>query len=320
MITILQIMVDNVLYRVSQSPKARRLLTPLLRGYLRYTPGIAGKETLWNRVVNPYLAWQSREFVAPTRFGQRLAGNTKDMIQQYIYYFGLWEADLTDWISQQLGPGDTFIDVGANIGYYSLLGSTRVGPSGSVVAIEASPTIFQQLQANLNRNHTANVRSVNMAASDRRGTLQLFRGPAHNGGETSLFQGKGFEPDVAVEAASLAEILQPHEISNARLIKLDIEGAEGAVLPGLMTLLKSGRPDLELIVEFHPQYLTEPGKGVMDLLELVCASGFHAYRMENDYWPLNYLKDGKAKQPSRLKEPIQGEAVVVFSRRDRATL
>lgn len=313
-------MFDHLLYRLSQSPGARRFLTPLARGYLRYAPGMAGKDALWNRVVNPYLAWQSHEFVAPTRFGRRIAGNTQDMIQQYIYYFGLWEPDLSDWISGRLRPGDTFIDVGANIGYYALLASTRVGRSGSVVAIEASPTIFRQLRANLERNRTANIRAVNIAASDRRGKVQLFCGPSHNCGKTSLFREKGLERREEVEAAPLTDILEPHELAGARLIKIDIEGAEGGVLPGLVKWLPSGRADLELIIEFHPQNLTEPGTSAADLLELLRACGFHAYRMVNDYWPLNYLKERKGKRPTPLQSPIEGETVVVFSRQDGAKL
>jgi FkbM family methyltransferase len=308
-------MFDDFLYRLSQSPKSRSFLTSVTRGYLRYVPGTVGKEALWNRVVNPYLAWHSREFVASTRFGQQLAGNTKDMIQQYIYYFGLWEPQLTDWISKQLQPGDTFVDVGANIGYYSLLASKLVGKSGSVAAVEASPTIFRELQANLARNRAANVRCVNLAASDCRGTVPLYRGPDHNFGETSLFHSKGFQPAGDIEAAPLAEILEPREIANARLIKIDVEGAEGMVLPGLMPLLSASRADLELIVEFHPQFLTEPGRGAEDLVKLFKDAGFHAYKMENDYWPLNYLKDPRGKRPVRFDQAIQDETVIVFSRR-----
>ena len=313
-------MLDDFLYRVSRSTTARRILTPVLRGYLRHFPGTAGKEALWNRVVSPYLAWQSYPFVAPTVFGWRLAGDTKDMIQQYLYYFGLWEPELTYWIAGKLRPGDTFIDVGANIGYYSLLASALVGKSGGVTAIEASPAIFQQLRANLARNHVTKVRCVNIAAADRRGTLPLFRGPDHNAGETSLFQGPGFEPDGSVEAAPLAEILEPQEITRARLIKIDVEGAEGGVLPGLLPVLSASHADLELIVEFHPQYLTEPGRTADELVKLVQAAGFQPYRLDNDYWPLSFVKGSKAGTPRRLHTPIEGETVVIFSRRDAETL
>ena len=314
-------MLDDFLYRWSRSAAARRVLTPVVRGYLRYFPGKGGKEALWNRVVNPYLAWQPYRFVAQTVFGHRLAGDTRDMIQQYIYYFGVWEPEMSNWISEQLRPGDVFIDVGANIGYYSLLASALVGESGGVTAVEASPAIFQQLRANLARNRVTNVRCVNLAAADRRGTLPLFRGPDHNAGETSLFQGPGFEPDGTVEAAPLGEILEQSEIARARLIKIDVEGAEGGVLPGLVPLLRSGRADLELIVEFHPQYLTQPGGSADELVNLVCVTGeFHAYRLENDYWPLSYVKGSKAGTPARLRSPIDTETGVVFSRREAETL
>jgi FkbM family methyltransferase len=313
-------MLDNVLYRLSRSATARRMLTPMLRGYLRHFPGTAGKEPLWNRVVNPYLAWQPYQFVAPTVFGQRLAGNTQDMIQQYIYYFGLWEPELSTWIARQLRPGDTFVDVGANIGYYSLLASGLVGDSGRVTAIEASPGIFQQLQANLARNHVTNVRSVNVAAADQRGVLPIFCGPDHNVGQTSLLSRPGLEPAGTIEAAPLSEILERGEIAQARLIKVDVEGAEGRVLPGLLPLLGSTRPDLELIVEFHPQWLTEPGRTADELVERIQAAGFSAYQLENNYWPLSFLQGSTITTPTRLRHSIQEETVVVFSRRDTDTL
>ncbi len=311
-------MFDDWLYRVSRSESTRRVLTPLARSYLRYCPGRAGKEAFWNRVVNPYLAWEPYRFVASTIFGCRLAGNTRDMIQQYIYYFGVWEPELTDWISHHLAPGDGFIDVGANIGYYTLLASALVGDSGQVTAIEASPVIYQQLRANLERNRVTNVRALNVAASDHAGRLPLFRGPEHNSGETSLFQSPGSEPGGTIEAAPLSTILETTEVSRMRLLKVDVEGAEGAVIPGLMPLLKSTRQDVQLVIEFHPQYLTTPGKRAEDLINLICSAGFAPYRLRNEYWPLNYRKQDRANAPERFTGTIEGETVVIFSREDLA--
>ena len=73
--------------------------------------------------MDPYLIWESHPFVAKTIFGMQITGDAKDIIQQYVYYFGVWEPHITSWISSSLRPGDGFIDVGANIGYYSLLAS-----------------------------------------------------------------------------------------------------------------------------------------------------------------------------------------------------
>ena len=311
---------DEFAYRLSKNKAARQIVTPILRTYLRYCPIAAGKEALWTRVVNPYLAWHSRSFVARAVFGSRLAGDTRDMIQQYIYFFGLWERELTAWIASRLSTGDVFIDVGANIGYYSLLASTLVGKAGAIVAIEASPAIFRRLQENIARNGASNVRSVNVAVSDRKGTVQLFRGPDHNAGETSMFAVAGFTPDGAVQSARLEEILDRKELASARLIKIDIEGAERFVVPSIGPLLSSCRDDLELIVEFHPQYLTEPGRGADDLVKLMDASDFHAYRLENSYWPFNGVEHSAQRRPMRLRAPIHGETVIVFSRNDSESL
>lgn len=311
---------EEFAYRLSKNKTARQVVTPILRTYLRYWPIAAGKETLWTRVVNPYFAWHSRPFVARAVFGRSLAGDTRDMIQQYIYFFGLWEPELTAWIASRLSTGDAFVDIGANIGYYTLLASALVGDAGAAVAIEASPAIFRQLQENIARNGARNVRSINVAVSDRKGTVQLFRGPDHNAGETSMFAADGFTPDGAVESARLEEILDRKELASARLIKIDIEGAERFVVPSIGSLLSSCRDDLELVVEFHPQYLTERGSGADDLVRLMNASGFHAYRLENSYWPFNGVEPPGYRRPMRLRGPIRGETVIVFSRTDAESL
>ena len=79
-------------------------------------------------------------------------GHTADLIQRYVYYFGVWEPTISQWFKGYVRPGDIVVDVGANIGWYTLLAAQRVGPEGQVVAIEASPTIAEHLRANLALN------------------------------------------------------------------------------------------------------------------------------------------------------------------------
>jgi hypothetical protein len=143
---------DRLLGRLSTSERSAAWLIPLLRAYIRYAPFAAGKAWLWSRVIHPYFAWTHHRFACKTQSAGRIAGDTRDILQQY--YFGVWEPNLTHWIVGRLRRGDTFVDVGANIGYYSLLASKLVGPGGSVVALEASPTIFHQLQDNLRLNNS----------------------------------------------------------------------------------------------------------------------------------------------------------------------
>ncbi len=299
-------------------------LIPLVRGYIRHLPLAPGKRSLWTKLVNPYYAWLTHKFVARTVFGAKMSGDTVDIIQQYIYYFGVWEPHLTRWIAQRLAPGDTFIDVGANIGYYSLLASAVVGESGAVVALEASPKNFAVLQSNLIRNRVRNVRALNVAVSDSRGVATIFHGPESNAGLTTILEEQarkeGFEFESDVSAAPLSVILQPHEVKTARLIKIDVEGAEWLVAAGMGPLLSSGRADLEIMIEVNPDLLAQQGKQAEDLLRIFLDAGFHAYALENDYSALAYLPPYTPKRPERLRAPIQCETDVIFSRQDMERL
>jgi Met-10+ like-protein len=140
-----------------------------------------GRRSFWAQIVGPYFAWHAHKFRVSTAFGSQIAGDTRDIVQQYIYYFGVWEPNLTRWIVRRLAPGDVFIDVDTNVGYYSLLASKLVGESGSVVAIEASPSTFKILQTNLALNHVRDVRAVNMAAYDSTTIKKVFRGSEYDG-------------------------------------------------------------------------------------------------------------------------------------------
>ncbi|HSB70840.1 MAG TPA: FkbM family methyltransferase [Candidatus Methylomirabilis sp.] len=300
--------------------RVRRLLTPPVRAYIRYVPFGMGKRAFWNRVVEPNFAWHPHRFVASTVFGSRIAGDTSDIIQQYIYYFGVWEPHLTRWIGLRLAPGDTFIDVGANIGYFSLLASKLVGDSGVVVAIEASPRTFGLLQANLARNLAQNVRTVNVAASDRKGRVGLFRGPDDNIGLTTVLGDPRLAFECEVDAAPLSHLLRPEEAQTARLIKIDVEGAEWSVVAGMDSLLRAGRRDLEVIVEVTPEHLAQQGKRPEDLVRVFRDAGFQAYRLENDYSPQSYLPPCAERRPERIRTPIQWQTDVVFSRQDSELL
>src|ERR671922_2698937 len=126
-------------------------LTPLLRAYIRWAPWRLGKRTLWTW-AGEALARQRRSFVARTRYGFRIAGDQALIMPRCIYWFGSWEPPLSAWIRRALRPGDVFVDVGANLGYFSLLAARAVAPGGSVVAIEAAAETVRRLEANIARN------------------------------------------------------------------------------------------------------------------------------------------------------------------------
>ena len=303
---------------------AARTLIPLTRAYIRYSPFGWGKAACWSHVVTPFLGWRKFTATARTSFGSRIECNVEDLIQRYIYYFGEWEPNLTRWIARRLSRGDTFVDVGANIGYFSLLASALVGASGKVVAIEASPDTFVKLTRNLASNSAANVRAVNIAASDREHSLTLFSAYAANSGMMSTnpdwAELYGFKANCQIPAAPLATILDAREIQSARLIKIDVEGSEWSVIQGLLPILKSCRPELEVITEINPSVLERQGQTPETLIRTFRELGFHCYSIENSYSGLSYLEGAEGSRPKRLRSAVTGQSDVIFSRVEAESL
>lgn len=124
-------------------------------------------------------------YQANTYYGADFSCDIFDVIQRYIFYFGIWEPIISRVTQELLQEGDVYVDIGANIGYDLLLAAKCVGESGKIVAIEASPKIYPMLVSNINRNRIANVRHVNLAVSNARGTLSLYSGDYTNIGRTT---------------------------------------------------------------------------------------------------------------------------------------
>jgi FkbM family methyltransferase len=206
--------------------------------------------------------------------------------------------------------------VGANIGYYSLLASQLVGSAGGVVAVEASPRTFLALKMNLGLNKVDNVRAVNLAVSDREGTLKVFRGHDHNIGLATVLPCQGYELECEVAAAPLSEIVQAHEIKQARLVKIDVEGAEMSVVAGMGPFISAGRPDLEFVVEVNPAALARQATGPDELLKPFIDAGYHPYEVENDYCPKSYIPIPPRKRPRRIRSSIDRTMDIVLSRHD----
>ncbi|MDX3057847.1 FkbM family methyltransferase [Streptomyces sp. NE06-03E] len=293
------------------------------RTYVRYTPFITGKEVITRKYLDSWFRDRPRKTVSRSSFGARFHTDTHDLIQRYIYTFGVWEPPLTKWLQRTLQPGDTFVDVGSNVGYYSLLASQLVGRSGSVVAIEASPDFHTLLSANVALNHASNVRTVSEAVSDRAEMLHFILASSANMGANSIVPYAGeAESQVDVPARPLPDILTPSELASVRVIKVDVEGAEGAVVRGLVPALERLRPDAELAIEVTPERLAKLGETAQELLDALAAHGFHPYRLPNDYEAASYPRAVRERGPAPLRweGPVEGETQLVFSRTDAQRL
>jgi FkbM family methyltransferase len=293
---------------VAARSRLAHALTPAARAWLRYAPWSTGKDWLWQK-----FHWRARDFSCRMRSGARMTGNTRDLIQRHLYFFGAWEPNITQWIADTLQPGDVFIDIGANIGYYSLLASTLVGDQGKVVAIEAAPWIHARLDDHVAMNGRANIRTVQVAASSAAGTLQLFPGNADNIGKTTTVGGNG--DAIEVPALPMADILRDDEIRRARIIKIDVEGAEPDVLRGLEPVLRRMRDDLEIVMEVSPALMPGAERSRDEIFATLLGLGFRPYAFENDYGVETYLRRGRCAPPVALTDlAFSAQTDVLFSR------
>jgi FkbM family methyltransferase len=308
-------------YIVRHFPRVvRTLVIRPSRAYLRYTTLKAGKTALWH-VIDPLWILEKNANCRTSR-GGRMSVDTRDIVGRYIYYFGVWEPNLTAWLEQRLRTGDTFIDVGANIGYYSVLASRLVGPEGKVVAVEPQHQSFETLQKNLRINRCLNVRCINAAAWDTDDIIPIFTGPALPEGRTSVISALGrecgFKESGKIVAAPLARIISIPEITTARVIKIDVEGAEWQVISGMADILDKTLPDLEIMIEVHLPTLAQNGKTVGDLFAFFEKWEFRAYSVENSYCGEAYIHMGDAERPRRIFQPPSDIELLdlIFSRRD----
>jgi FkbM family methyltransferase len=147
-----------------------------------------------------------------------------------------------------LHPGDTVVDVGANIGYNTFYAAHRVGPSGRVYAVEPAQDNLSVLYANLFANNLRNVFVLPYAAGSRHQLAQFFlRGEVS--AVNSLFHDNFYAPvteTVEVLTVPLDELIP----DTPDLVKIDVEGAELDVLQGMARMIDA--PSLRLIVEWHP--------------------------------------------------------------------
>ena len=146
-----------------------------------------------------------------------------------------------EWFLGRMSAGDTFVDVGANIGIYSLHGARRVGHAGKIIAFEPTPETFQILKTNVKMNQLPNVDCRQLALADRNGKLSLVAGdrPASNrfAGPTQQI-GKGLE----ISATTLDEFCSANSVAKVDFIKADIEGGERDFFVGARSILIRDKP------------------------------------------------------------------------------
>lgn len=238
--------------------------------------------TLWG-VVERTVNVHAPRVRATTWFGSVLECRLGHMIEQQIFYTGVWEPDVSRFFRQWLRPGDHVVDAGANIGYFSLLAAHLVGSGGAVIAIEAWPETARRLEASLRANGAANVKTLPVAIAAREGTVVLHEGPPGNVGGTGVMASFDGGLRQTVEATRFAAILDSIDLARLTLIKIDIEGAEVSALRDLFAVAGRLGSRVAVVVELTPQTFRDAEWKLESVVADFAELGFKAFRIANDY-------------------------------------
>jgi len=161
----------------------------------------------------------------------------------------------TELISNELQKGMTCLDIGGNIGYYTLLESQRVGENGKVICIEPSPLNFRYLKKNLEIQNTSNVESHNFACGNIDGEINFLISKNSNTCRTipkeePIPEG---EKIITVPVKKLDTFLEENPLSKIDFLRTDVEGYELQVFEGAKKTIKKFKPMIQ--IEVHPDYL-----------------------------------------------------------------
>ncbi len=159
------------------------------------------------------------------------------------YSLGTNERPVQQALADHLRAGDVVVDVGCNVGFYSLLAARLVGPSGRVEAFEPVAECAAVARANARRNGFDNISVHAVAAANAEGSVELLKA-RHPGGATISVQDlpHDFIGSVVVPSVTLDALAQRGQLSKPDFVKIDVEGAELQVLEGMEDLLDSAHP------------------------------------------------------------------------------
>jgi FkbM family methyltransferase len=224
------------------------------------------------------VAGQPRSFVVTIQPGLRMRLYTDSELCRLIYCRD-FEATERTFLSDFLRPGDVFVDVGANIGLFTLIAAICVGPTGHVLAFEPTTVTFERLVDNVRLNDFQNVTTVKLALSDVNGQLDLVRSTDGFDAWNSFARptmGKIFSKQ-CVDTAAWDQYAGQHDLAGAvAMMKIDVEGWESRVLAGGKEMF--ARMDAPVLqVEFTDEAARAAGSSCGDLYKTLERLGYRMF-------------------------------------------
>lgn len=267
-------MFDNILYRLAIKT------AKVLKNYIykidlkRHTITLGQKDKEWSDLFNG-----QNSFVYKLNNSVKINLYRDSVLSQPIYRG--FEVEEVSYLESVLKEGDIFIDIGANVGLFSLFASPKVGDTGRVISFEPTPITYNRLIENISLNDFKNIEARQLALSDKAGDMDFFI--SNNGYDAwnSLASSSDnkLQESIKVPVSTLDKELERIDKSNIRLVKIDVEGWEKFTLLGGLTFLENFSPIL--MVEFTEQNTFNAGYMVQDVYKMIEELGYKWFTLEN---------------------------------------
>lgn len=212
-------------------------------------------------------------------FAVTIQGSKMKPVGLRRYLVGVHEPGTTALCKRIIQKGDTVLDMGAELGYFSLLFSKLVGQGGRVLSFESDPYCLEKLRANIRRNHYMNVTVIDKAVSGNSGRTKFF--VAKDKGTSSIFYPNELGGEwIDVECITVDDYLESQQITAVSFFKMDVEGAEDGVFKGMSRMVAAAKRDQRRlcgVVELSPRLLRAAGVSPETFLYNLQSDGFELF-------------------------------------------
>ena len=283
-----------------------RAIDFMKRPELRYDPvNTLARRSYYETVRRIAPARLSRLHRSSLRFTDyQIDAPLTEAVGRSLFLYGVYEPLATAVFGSLLAPGECAIDVGAHYGDFSLVAASKVGPSGTVLAFEPQDDVRAVLESNLEINSIRHVVVYSEALGRHSGEGRLYSAAdaRHTGGFSLLHTQVGQRDRyTTVPVRRLDDVIAAAAVSNVQAVKIDVEGAEAAVLQGAAKLLNRDKPG----ILFEANDLSDSGGGFgCDAFSVLDEYGYVLYGMVPSVASVFYCERiRKGQDPSEFCEP-----------------
>lgn len=212
--------------------------------------------------------------------GATVVLNPTDPVVSGALMLHLYERGETRFFRRIYRPGMTFLDIGANVGYYTALALQMSNGNGQVIALEPEPESFGYLESTVTRNDGSNVICLQKAAGRQRGQQVLYIS-RDNRGDNRLYPHELHTQTCPVEVIPIDDLLDELGVASVDVIKMDVQGYEGHVIAGMLSTIRASAR-LVVLMEFWPTGLRRAGTDPCAVLQALKECGLTLFELAAD--------------------------------------